>query len=167
MQWVGDSVSSLISNCLAGCDRAYLCCCSKDFMLRGLYLSQQKCILSAPVDMSVGMFLYRRATAPDMSYLWNDDHKGKCKGSFYIAQCPVSWTAQRALHFLPPMTDLYIPTPFSASPGSILASEHGTHYHCCLHIMFWQIGNSVTHVFLSGLEPYWHLFLPLSLFHRH
>ena len=37
------------------------------------------------------------------------DHKGK--GSFYIAQYPVRWTAQSALHFLPPLTDLFIPTP--------------------------------------------------------
>ena len=44
------------------------------------------------------------------------------KGSFYIAQYPVRWTAQRALHF-PPLTDLFIPTPFSASPGSILARQ--------------------------------------------
>ena len=34
-----------------------------------------------------------------------------CKGSFYIAQYPVRWTAQSALHFLPPLTDLFIPTP--------------------------------------------------------
>ncbi len=39
--------------------------------------------------------------------------KGK-KGSFYIAQLgqyPVRWTAQSALHFLPPLADLFIPTP--------------------------------------------------------
>ena len=46
-----------------------------------------------------------------------------CKGSFYIAQYPVRWTAQSALHFLPSLTDLFIPTPFSASPGSILARQ--------------------------------------------
>ena len=45
------------------------------------------------------------------------------KGSFYIAQYPVRWTAQSALHFLPSLTDLFIPTPFSASPGSILARQ--------------------------------------------
>ena len=33
------------------------------------------------------------------------------KGSFYIAQYPVRWTAQSALHFLPPLADLFIPTP--------------------------------------------------------
>ena len=44
----------------------------------------------------------------------------KGKGSFYIAQYPVRWTAQSASHFLPSLTDLFIPTPFSASPGSIL-----------------------------------------------
>ena len=36
--------------------------------------------------------------------------KGK-KGSFYIAQYPVRWTAQSALHFLNPLADLFIPTP--------------------------------------------------------
>ena len=49
--------------------------------------------------------------------------KGKGKGSFYIAQYPVRWTAQSASHFLPSLTDLFIPTPFSASPGSILARQ--------------------------------------------
>ena len=37
--------------------------------------------------------------------------KVKGKGSFYIAQNPVRWTAQSALHFLPPLADLFIPTP--------------------------------------------------------
>ena len=45
------------------------------------------------------------------------------KGSFYIAQYPVRWTAQSASHFLPSLTDRFIPTPFSASPGSILARQ--------------------------------------------
>ena len=40
-----------------------------------------------------------------------------------MAQYPVRWTAQSALHFLPSLTDLFIPTPFSASPGSILAMQ--------------------------------------------
>ena len=48
---------------------------------------------------------------------------GKGKGSFYIAQYPVRWTAQSASHLLPSLTDLFIPTPFSASPGSILARQ--------------------------------------------
>ena len=47
----------------------------------------------------------------------------KKKGSFYIAQYPVHWTAQSALHFLPSLADLFIPTPFSASPGSILVRQ--------------------------------------------
>ena len=47
----------------------------------------------------------------------------KKKGSFYIAQYPVRWTAQSALHFLPSLTDLFIPSSFSASPGSILAMQ--------------------------------------------
>ena len=45
------------------------------------------------------------------------------KGSFYIAQYPVRWTAQSAFHFWPSLTNLFIPTPFSASPGSILARQ--------------------------------------------
>ena len=44
----------------------------------------------------------------------------KGKGSFYIAQYPVRWTAQSASHVLPSLTDLFIPTPFSASPGSMV-----------------------------------------------
>ena len=44
----------------------------------------------------------------------------KKKVWFYIALYPVHWTAQSALHF-PPLADLFIPTPFSASLGSILA----------------------------------------------
>ena len=43
--------------------------------------------------------------------------------SFYIAQYPVCWTAQSASHFLLSLTDLFIPTSFSASPGSILARQ--------------------------------------------
>ena len=41
---------------------------------------------------------------------------------FYIALYPVRWTAQSALYF-PPLADLFIPTPFSASLGSILAMQ--------------------------------------------
>ena len=48
--------------------------------------------------------------------------KGKEKVWFYIALYPVRWTAQSALHF-PPLADLFIPTPFSASLGSILAMQ--------------------------------------------
>ena len=46
----------------------------------------------------------------------------KVKVLFYIALYPVRWTAKSALHF-PPPTDLFIPTPFSASLGSILAMQ--------------------------------------------
>ena len=49
--------------------------------------------------------------------------KGKKKKvCFYIALYPVRWTAQSALHF-PPLAYLFIPTPFSASLGSILAMQ--------------------------------------------
>ena len=46
----------------------------------------------------------------------------KVKVCFYIVQYQVRWTAQSALHF-PPLADLFIPTPFSASLGSILAMQ--------------------------------------------
>ena len=46
----------------------------------------------------------------------------KKKVWFYIALYPVHLTAQSALHF-PPLADLFIPTPFSASLGSILAMQ--------------------------------------------
>ena len=46
------------------------------------------------------------------------------RGSFYIAQYPVHWTAKSALHFLPPLTDLFIPTPTRLLwLGSILARQ--------------------------------------------
>ena len=53
-------------------------------------------------------------------YYWYDVLKVKVW--FYIALYPVNWTAQSALHF-PPLADLFIPTPFSASLGSILAMQ--------------------------------------------
>ena len=49
-------------------------------------------------------------------------NKKKVKVWFYIALYPVHWTAHSALHF-PPLADLFIPTPFSASLGSILAMQ--------------------------------------------
>ena len=52
----------------------------------------------------------------------NATHARKKKIWFYIALYPVRWTAQSALHF-PPLADLFIPTPFSASLGSILAMQ--------------------------------------------
>ena len=48
--------------------------------------------------------------------------KKKKRSGFIIALYPVRWTAQSALHF-PPLADLFIPTPFSASLGSILAMQ--------------------------------------------
>ena len=46
----------------------------------------------------------------DLNNLFSIMNDVKGKGSFYIAQDPVRWTAQSALHFLPPLTDLFIPT---------------------------------------------------------
>ena len=54
--------------------------------------------------------------------LFGSKKKKKKKVWFYIALYPVRWTAQSALHF-PPLADLFIPTPFSASLGSILAMQ--------------------------------------------
>ena len=55
-------------------------------------------------------------------FLTNNIVNGKKKVWFYIAMYPVRWTAQSALHF-PSLADLLIPTPFSASLGSILAMQ--------------------------------------------
>ena len=54
--------------------------------------------------------LYRR---PKMTGQARDEEEEerKGKGSFYIAQYPVRWTVQSALHFSPPLADLFIPTP--------------------------------------------------------
>ena len=49
------------------------------------------------------------------------DKKGKkkCKGSLYIAQYPVRWTAQCVVHVLPPPPDIHVHSDTnSASPGS-------------------------------------------------
>ena len=74
----------------------------------------------------------------------------KKKGSFYIAQYPVRWTAQSALHFLPSLTDLFIPTPFSANScrdpeGAMKNLSHfghlrlaGTVYDVSLHNLWLQ-----------------------------
>ena len=51
--------------------------------------------------------------------------KVKVKVWFYIELYPVRWTAQSALHF-PPLADLFIPTPFSASLGSILGKPQNS-----------------------------------------
>ena len=70
---------------------------------------------SEPIHSSISMFNCSMATTIDLS--------GKRKKVwFYIALYPVRWTAQSALHF-PPLADLFIPTPFSASLGSILAMQ--------------------------------------------
>ena len=64
------------------------------------------------------------------------DVKGKC--SFYKAQCPVRWTAQSVLHFLPSLADLFIPTPTlllreAFYTGSNYAPRlNHSHVHHCL-----------------------------------
>ena len=48
----------------------------------------------------------------------------KGEGSFYIAKYPVRWTAQSALHFLPPLAGRPVHSNTnSASPGRILARQ--------------------------------------------
>ena len=61
-------------------------------------------------------------TPPPPDIVYFTDKKVKVKVWFYIALYPIRWTAQSALHF-PPLADLFIPTPFSASLGSILAMQ--------------------------------------------
>ena len=46
------------------------------------------------------------------------------KGSFYIAQYPVRWTAQSSLHFLPSLADLFIPTSTRGVIDLPLPEEH-------------------------------------------
>ena len=50
-------------------------------------------------------------------------YKGLKKGMFYIAQYPVRWTAQSALHFSSHDRPVHSDTN-SASPGSILAMRN-------------------------------------------
>ena len=59
---------------------------------------------------------------PSILQVWVAEGWQVKKVWFYIALYPVRWTAQSALHF-PPLADLFIPTPFSASLGSILAMQ--------------------------------------------
>ena len=49
--------------------------------------------------------------------------KSKGEGSFYIAQYPVRWSAQSALHFLPSLTDLFIPTPTRLRQAAITRQD--------------------------------------------
>ena len=52
-------------------------------------------------------------TPPERFIKKNSERVKKGKGSFYIAQYPVRWTAQSALHFLPSLggEDLHINYP--------------------------------------------------------
>ena len=60
---------------------------------------------------------------------------------FYIAQYPVRWTAQSSLHFLPSLTDLFIPTPNrllreAFQPGSNYAPRlNHSHFHHTLELL--------------------------------
>ena len=73
--------------------------------------------------VGISDMLADHASISTQRYFQGKQVSKKGKGSFYIAQYPVRWTAQSASHFLPSLTDLFIPTPFSASPGSILARQ--------------------------------------------
>ena len=62
----------------------------------------------------------------------------KGKGSFYIAQYPVRWSAQSTLHFLPSLTDLFIPTPLGfsgkhSSQAAITRQDYITHISTTVH----------------------------------
>ena len=50
------------------------------------------------------------------------------KGSFYIAQYPVRWIAESALHFLPPLTDTFLPTPTCNIDSTLIL------FRCCSNI---------------------------------
>ena len=63
----------------------------------------------APIKMICMVRFWCRTDQPHRRHHGIISKKVK-KGSFYIAQYP-RWTAQSALHFLPPLTDLFIPTP--------------------------------------------------------
>ena len=106
------------------------------------YISQRRCnrLLQVISDSSIStltrreilallcnLFSFNRcAVAMASLFLISTSNAGhnkkKVKVWFYIALYPVRWTAQSALHF-PPLADLFIPTPFSASLGSILAMQ--------------------------------------------
>ena len=73
------------------------------------------------VGSACSVFRFQKNYSPRVQPLMTD-FKKKVKVWFYIALYPVRWTAQSALHF-PPLADLFIPTPFSASLGSILAMQ--------------------------------------------
>ena len=70
------------------------------------FLIKFSSVPDAPQNSSAGFFLFsdRAFNIPSRIYR-------QCKGSFYIAQYPVRWTAQSALHFLPSLADMFIPTP--------------------------------------------------------
>ena len=57
------------------------------------------------------LLFFRVVCARQCCYISGLYVQKKGKGSFSIAQYPVRWTAQSALHFLPPLADLFIPTP--------------------------------------------------------
>ena len=58
----------------------------------------------------IGSFFTYVLLTKTVSQKMSISNKVKGKGSFYIAQYPVRWTAQSASHFLPSLTDLFILT---------------------------------------------------------
>ena len=89
--------------------------CKKRFVEDALYYGTTLCFSFKNKSVTTMNHLYRYC-----SYAYKYTTKGMVW--FYIALYPVHWTAQSALH-IPPLADLFIPTPFSASLGSILAMQ--------------------------------------------
>ena len=58
-----------------------------------------------------GMSTQTRNILYPTTVLFSNDVVKKKAVFIYIAQYPVRWTAQSALHFLPPLANLFIPTP--------------------------------------------------------
>ena len=96
---------------------------SPDLQTSGKTLAQEIIYASKWIQYRIGEQEEENATNCNTSVTYYNPMSFIKKGSFYIAQYLVRWTAQSASHFLPSLTDLFIPIPFSASPGSILARQ--------------------------------------------
>ena len=74
-----------------------------------LLISINMDVHAAAPSLLISIKMDVHAALPSLLISIKMDVKGK--GSLYIAQYPVRWTAQSALHFLPPLADMFIPTP--------------------------------------------------------
>ena len=121
---------------------------------RWLYLSQQKCMISVPVGMSVGIwFLYRRAIAPKVSSLWKDQRR-----TAYIASTTTSvfrfcygrlWTALTPVSSLRTLTGLAFCSCRSHSSIFIAKWRRGLLAFVIsdeiLHVVFTTTSNTMCH----------------------